>query len=271
MNALIAINTQRPPTACPPRNLLGAIKAMRAEVGDALNDEELTRFLRESALPTEAGFAFSIFSKGYVTLSVPRQYPARWYPRQDWIAPRKERIARAIAEKYELSLYKPVDATACACDPQAGTAMVHHHLEFTDSRQIVIVAHPLYLKVCLFGKSPDHRYSWEPLCPLLFGPDLLKDLSRLYERKSESDCDSSSNPFATTTTLQCNRGIRLMAGGGTYGAANSFRVKKETILWSLLVITFAVLLFGLCLIRAKCDHTLPLQSFPGLFQEHKLQ
>lgn len=181
MNTLIAINTQKPPPICPPTNLLGAIKTVRAEVGEALNDEELTRFLRESILPTEAGFAFLIFSKGYVTLSVPHQDPADWYPQQCWIAPKKERIARVIAEKNGLQLYEPVDVTANACGPRAGTAIVHHHLEFTDGRQTVIVAHPLYLKVCLFGKSPDHRYAWEALCPLPLGPDLLQDVSRLYE------------------------------------------------------------------------------------------
>lgn len=185
MNTLIGLNSQRPPPIAPPTNLLGAIKTIRAVVGEALNDDELTRFLRESALPTEAGFAFLIFSKGYVMLSVPHQDPSDWYPRQGWIAPDKERIARAIAKKYELSLYEPMDMTSGFENHHAGSAIFHHHLEFTDGRQTVIVAHPLYLKVCLFGRSSDHRYAWEALCPLPLGPDLLQDVSRLYEKQNQ--------------------------------------------------------------------------------------
>jgi hypothetical protein len=185
MKALIATNTRRQPLTYLPTNLLDTIKTLRAEVGEVLNDDEFTRFLRESVLPIEAGFAFLFFSNGYVTLSVPRQDPADWYPQQGWIAPRKERIARAIAQKYDLSFYEPVDVTSGFHNHHVGSAIVHHHLEFTDCRQAVIVAHPLYLKVRLFGKSPDNRYAWEALCPLPLGSDLLQDISRLYERAKQ--------------------------------------------------------------------------------------
>jgi hypothetical protein len=181
MNTLIATNIQKPASICPPTNLLDAIKLTRAEVGEALNDDELTRYLRQFPWPTEAGFAFLIFSNGYVTLSVPHQDLADWHPQQGWITPWKEQIAKTIAEKYGLELYEPIDVSSRFQNHRAGIATVHHHLEFTDNRQSVIVAHPLYLKVCLFGKSSEHRYAWEPLCPLPLGPDLLRDISRLYE------------------------------------------------------------------------------------------
>ena len=193
---LIAMNTQRQIPQDRPTNLLDTIKTIRAKVGEALNDDELTRFLQECTLPTEAGFAFLIFSNGHVTLSVPRQDPADWYPQVGWIAPEKERIAGAIAEKYGLSFYEPVDVISGFQNHHAGAATIHHHLEFTDGRQTVIVAHPLYLKVRLFGKSPDHRYAWEPLFPLPLGPDLLQDISSLYE-KAEQTLGTGTNAAPT--------------------------------------------------------------------------
>src|SRR5690242_5536056 len=90
------------------KRLLETILAVRSDVGEGLSDDELTLLLR-SALLTEAGFSFLSFSRGLVTLKVPEQDPTSWYPEQGWIAPEKEMTARAIAEKYELSFYEPVD------------------------------------------------------------------------------------------------------------------------------------------------------------------
>ena len=178
------MSLQGQPNAEPPTNLLDTIKTTRADAGEALNDDELTRLLREYPLPVEAGFAFLTFSDGCVTLSVPHQNPADWYPQQGWIAPDKERIAKMIAETCGLQLYEPVDVTSIVQNHHAGS-IAHHHFEFTDSRQTVIVAHPLYLKVRLFGKSPDHRYAWEAPCQLPLAPNLLQDFSPLYEKQNK--------------------------------------------------------------------------------------
>lgn len=47
----------------PGTHLLNNIRFMRMSVGDGLNDHELTRLLRETVLPTEAGFAFLSLSE----------------------------------------------------------------------------------------------------------------------------------------------------------------------------------------------------------------
>lgn len=168
-------------SAQPTAHLLDSIRAIRASVGDGLNDDELTRLLQRTTLPTEAGFAFLSFSEDVLTLSVPQQELTNWYPDKGWIVPEKERIARAIAKKYELSLYEPVDVSASDWSPRVESTAIHHHLEFTNHWQTVIVAHPRYLQVRLFGESPAHRYVWETHCALQFGPDLLQDLSALYQ------------------------------------------------------------------------------------------
>ena len=132
------------------------------------------------ALRAEAGFKFLSFSDGVVTLSVPEQDLRNWYPENGWISPEKETIGKAIADKYALSLFEPVDAaTSLGQDPN-DRPDGHHHLQWGTQRQTIIVAHPQYLKVRLFGRSSDYRYTWEGLCPLTPGPDLLEDLSALY-------------------------------------------------------------------------------------------
>lgn len=165
----------------PDKHLLDAIRAIREIVGDGLNDIELTRFLRNAALPTEAGFAFLSFSERFVTLSVPQQDLADWYPEKGWIAPEKERIVRAIAEKYELSFSEPPDQTfGLLCSP-ADSPTLRHHLELTNRWETVIVAHPSYLKVRMLGSTSGSRLLSDQKVPLLFGPELLQDLSALYQ------------------------------------------------------------------------------------------
>src|SRR3974377_2215684 len=78
-------------------HLLDTILAIRAGVGDGLNDHELTQLLRDGTLLSEAGFSFLSFSEGIVTLTVPEQDLATWYPEHGWIAPEKEKLARALA------------------------------------------------------------------------------------------------------------------------------------------------------------------------------
>ena len=83
----------------PAKHLLDAIKSFKSSVGDDLNDDELTRLLLISAaLPTEAGFAFVSYCDRNVTMSVPKQDLADWYPDKGWISPAKEKtgyIARS--------------------------------------------------------------------------------------------------------------------------------------------------------------------------------
>ncbi len=173
----------------PPKNksaktnnhMLEKILAIRSSVGEGLSDDELTRLLRTTLL-SEAGFGFLSFSNGLVTLTVPEQDLKSWYPEQGWITPEKEKVARALAEKYELSLYEPIDATTSFLQPPSGPEVVHHHIELSDRWQAVIIAHPHYLKIRLLGKSPHHRYGWEALSPLTLAPEILQDVSALYHQ-----------------------------------------------------------------------------------------
>jgi len=163
-------------TLPPGTHLLDAIRASRESFGDGLNDDEFTRLLLLRApLPTEAGFAFLSYARGVVTLSVPEQNVASWYPQKGWIAPEKERIAQAIAKKYGLSLFEPPDTS-----PRCGEPGPHHHLELGSRRETVIQAHPNYLKVRLFGQSLADRFDPEAKNRLEVGPALLEDLAVLY-------------------------------------------------------------------------------------------
>jgi hypothetical protein len=161
--------------------LLDTIKAIRATVGDGLNDDELTHLLRQTTLLTEAGFGFLSISGGVVTLSVPHQDLSSWHPEKGWIVPEKERIASAIAEKYGLSLNEPPDVPSNFRFPCSDAANAHHHLELSNRWEAIVVAHPHYLKVRLFGATPDSRYVQDAKEPLPLGPDLLQDLSALYQ------------------------------------------------------------------------------------------
>jgi hypothetical protein len=44
-----------------------------------------------------------------------------------------------------------------------------------------VIAHPTYLKVRLFGARPDSRYVGDAKETLPLGPDLLQDISALYQ------------------------------------------------------------------------------------------
>lgn len=163
------------------QSLLEWIQAVRVGVGDGLNDAELTHLLREIVLPPEGCFRFLTYSEGFVTLVVPDQDPESWYPRQGWITEEKERLARGVAEKRGLRVCRPPDAIAGYRAPGDETRHVHHHLEFTNEVETLVVAHPWYLKVRLFGSYPGARYTGGSRNPLLHDPELLRDLSALYE------------------------------------------------------------------------------------------
>lgn len=164
----------------PGTNLLDTIKAVRVTVGDGLNDDELTRLLRQTTLLNEAGFGFLSFSKGFVTLSVPQQDRATWYPKDGWIVPEKERLATAIAEKHGLLLSEPPDEPSNCRYPSPDGSKGHHHLELSNRWEAIVIAHPNYLKVRLFGATPQGRYVAGAKEPLPLAPDLLQDLSALY-------------------------------------------------------------------------------------------
>ena len=162
-------------------HLLHTIRATRESVGEGLNDDEFTRLLLlEAVLPTEAGFTFLSFSGGVVTLSVPQQDLAKWYPDQGWVTPEKERIAKAIAQKYGLSLCEPPDLVSSFRFPDLQQADVHHHLELATRRETVVVAHPKYLKVRLCRDAAHGAFYVDASKPLELGPDLLQDLAGLY-------------------------------------------------------------------------------------------
>lgn len=163
-------------------DLLAEIKSIRASVGDGLNDDELTRLLRESPLPVQAGFAFLSFSKGVVTLSVPPQDLEKWYPKVGWIHPAKETLARTLARKYDLTLFEPPDFDHSYLSPHSGSPNQHHHIELARGQETIVVAHPLYLKVRLYREGATGSPNVIPIAPF-FGPQFLEDLSSLYQER----------------------------------------------------------------------------------------
>ena len=162
-------------------HLLDAIRATMASVGEALNDDELTRLLLlDIALPTEAGFTFLSFSGGVVTLSVPKQDLAKWYPEQGWVSPEKEEMAKSLGEKYGLTLCEPPDRSSSSWFPDFEQARVHHHLELVARRETIVVVHPQYLKVRMYCDIADTGFTKQAAKPLALGSDLLEELSALY-------------------------------------------------------------------------------------------
>jgi hypothetical protein len=158
--------------ASTPSKLLWKIVSFRANVGEGLNDEELTGLLNQESLPSEDGFTFVSLSEGCATFSVPRQEAAKWYRENGWVTPEKENIARVIAKKCGLMLYEPPDESIPSQAPELGLSRMVHHLELTDDSETVVVAHPHYLKIRLFGLV-DNR-------PLHLRGDILEQLAALY-------------------------------------------------------------------------------------------
>ena len=176
----IASSPRLDATTIPSEHLLEAITSLRSSVGDALNDDEFTRLVRESALPTEAGFGFLSLCEGFVVFAVPHQDLADWYPNQGWIVPEQEKIARMIAGKYGLSLNEPPDVTSGYFSPGAELPQSHHHLEFCRHQETIIIAHPRYLKIRVFVGKTAVPFAHAARSPLLRSPHLLRDLSGLY-------------------------------------------------------------------------------------------
>lgn len=160
--------------------LLDRVRAVRASVGDSLNDVEFTQLVKQLGLPLEAGFEFLNFSAGFILLAVPQQDLARWYPETGWIVAEKEQIARHIADKHELSFCEPPDETPSCLFPGAEPPDLHHHLELSNRWETVVVAHPYYLKVRLFGATSAILYARTAQSPLRLRAELLHDLAALY-------------------------------------------------------------------------------------------
>lgn len=167
--------------AMPETHLLATIKAIQANVGDGLNDQELTLLLQNSHLPTEAGFGFLGYCDRFVMLSVPAQDPADWYRDKGWVTKEKERIARTIAQKHGLTLYEPPDAEFIYVSSGSNAPQPHHHLEMSHNGETAIVVHPRYLKIRLYRITGTTMHVRHPQAPLALGPDLLQDLSALYD------------------------------------------------------------------------------------------
>jgi hypothetical protein len=161
----------------PGKHLLERISAIRAEVGDRLNDEEFTRLLRETELPIESGFAFLSYCDRFVTLNVPQQDLANWYQEKGRILLAKEKIARAIADKCGLTVCEPPDMFhRCLNSPN-----LHHHLELNNRQETILIIHPRFLKIRLFVATSLTHDAQTAQRPLDLGPNLLEDLSTLYK------------------------------------------------------------------------------------------
>ena len=154
-------------------NLLDNIRSMRVTVGDELCDEEFTRLLGQSKPPAEAGFAFLSYCNRFVMFGVPKQDLANWYPERGWIRQEKEKIAKEIAEKYGFTLCEPPDVK----DPCSDAPNPHHHLQLSNRQEPIVIIHPQFLKVRLFGLAGHNTHAQKPLHQKC---ELLKDLSALY-------------------------------------------------------------------------------------------
>lgn len=164
------------------KHLLDAIRDLRTCIGDGLNDEEFTHFVQKAAPPAEHGFEFLSFSNRCVTLSVPKQNTTTWYREKGWVCEDKEKRARHIAERYGLSLYHPPDAIGNHhVTPQSEAHHTCHHLEMSHNREVFVVIHPHYLKIRLFQATGTTQHGFSAHRAPFLGPDLLKDLSALYQ------------------------------------------------------------------------------------------
>lgn len=155
-------------------NLLDRIRSMRVELGDELNDEEFTRLAREAKLPAEAGFAFLGYCSRYVMLTVPRQDPTNWYREKGWLKPEKEKIAKEIAEKYGFAICEPPDMK----DPSTESPNPRHHLQLSNQHEAIVIIHPQFLKIRLFGLASHSSRAQKPLHKKC---ELLQDLAKLFK------------------------------------------------------------------------------------------
>ena len=67
---------------------------------------------------------------------------------------------------------EPPDVSSTFSIPAQDSPEVHHHLEMFSKSEIVVVAHPRYLKIRLFGFATER--------PQVLCRDLLEQLAALY-------------------------------------------------------------------------------------------
>ena len=158
-------------------HILQTIREVQAQIGDGLNETELTCLLQCMDLPAEAGFTFLSYSNRVVTFRVPEQDPADWHPAKGWLPSEKESAAKRIAEKHGLSLCEPPDVLY----PETSLPNYRHHLEFCADRETIVVAHAQYLKIRLFMATDTVRLARGALRPVPLDADLLEDLAALYQ------------------------------------------------------------------------------------------
>jgi len=148
--------------------LLETLRYLRASLGDGLNDAEFNCFLQAQNLRPEEGFKFLCFWDGCVTLLVPPQVENSWYPKAGWIASAKEKTAIEFAKRCGLILSEPPDVPL-TCDLALNA---HHHLRFSNRNEIVVIAHPKFLKVRLYATINHIALKWSK--------GILREISALY-------------------------------------------------------------------------------------------
>ncbi|MGZ8901460.1 MAG: hypothetical protein ACXW3Z_15320 [Limisphaerales bacterium] len=158
-------------------DLVTELMRYRASIGDGLNEVELTEFLKfRLPAPDENGFCFLCCSNGNVTFSVPPQDPAAWYGEHCTISAGKEKLAKEIAEKHQLTLCEPPDKLQYG-SPGPGD---HRHLEFANRWRSVAVAHPHYVKLRVSGGGEHEDVVPGSEAAIAQCARLLRDLAPLY-------------------------------------------------------------------------------------------
>lgn len=180
MSASIATTGSAPEKGCAPDtrvDLVTELMRYRASIGDGLNDDELTEFLKSRLpAPDENGFCVQCYSNGNVTFSVPPQDAALWYGEHCTISTGKEKLAKEIAEKHQLTLCEPPDKLHYG-SPGPGD---HRHLEFANRWRTVAVAHPHYVKLRVCGGGEHEDVVPGSAAAIAQCARLLRDLAPLY-------------------------------------------------------------------------------------------
>jgi hypothetical protein len=159
--------------------LLDQIRSFRHEIGDGLNDDEITRLIRRASLDEDSEFEFLSYSSGFVTLCSREKCIGRRISNEMWVSPKRMECAVNIAAKYGLEVYEPlnVDNTFTVF---GGSQTRQRHFEFAFRQETIAIAHSVYIKVLLYmPKSLMLRHKTE-LNQVFSSSALLADLAQLY-------------------------------------------------------------------------------------------
>lgn len=179
MSATITTNTLADGNVKPDTqiDLVTELMHLRARIGDGLNEDELTEFLKSRlSAPDGNGFFFLSISGGCVTFGVPPQDLGSWYGENCTVAPEKEAIAQKIAEAHNLTLCEPPDRLLYG-SPGPGD---HRHLEFANRWRSVAVAHPYFVKLRVCGGGEHEKVTPGSDAAVAQCAALLRDLAALY-------------------------------------------------------------------------------------------